>query len=278
MAHRTTRQHCLPRRNPNELNSLIALAFLACLVSARESGAAVRHFAYSYESGTLRADSLEFEPHSTVRIGREEYYSRFDERLEFEIGLTDRLQTAIYLNMSAVAAGAPGARELSLKGLGLSSEWKYKLTDPVADVLGSALYLEIGGSPLELELEAKVILDKRLGSLLLSCNLIVEQEWEFETNPAERETGLEVTLGLGYFVTPRLFLGLEARSPSVIEGDEGVEHAALFAGPTLAYSSDSWWTVLSLMPQLTSLAANPGGLDLEDFERGEVRLIVGFHL
>lgn len=61
-----------------------------------------RRFAYTYESAVLGPEQIELEPWTTARIGRGDFYRRFDERLEFEIGLTERLQTSLYLNFTVL--------------------------------------------------------------------------------------------------------------------------------------------------------------------------------
>src|SRR5207249_2601297 len=89
----------------------------------------------------------EIELWSTYRTGRNEYYTEFDHRAEFEFGLTPRLMTALYLNWKDVASQDNTTPNPSLKKefewQGISSEWKYKMTDPVADKIGSALYSEL---------------------------------------------------------------------------------------------------------------------------------------
>jgi hypothetical protein len=57
-----------------------------------------RHFTYTYETAVLPPGAREVEVWSTGRLMREQRSTRFDERVEFEVGLTERLQTALYLN------------------------------------------------------------------------------------------------------------------------------------------------------------------------------------
>src|SRR5262245_49356872 len=62
-----------------------------------------RHFTYTYESAVLPKGAKEMEVWSTFRTGRNNFYSRMDHRLEYEVGLTDRLQTSFYLNFHDIA-------------------------------------------------------------------------------------------------------------------------------------------------------------------------------
>jgi hypothetical protein len=133
------------------------------LAGTGQSAANERHFSYTYESGVLPPGEREFELWTTYRAGRHDLYVRLDHRAEFEIGLTNRLMTAFYLNWQDVNQEVPTApsstqRQFSFEGI--SSEWKYKLSDPVADGFGSAVYGELGLGTGEVELEGKLILDK----------------------------------------------------------------------------------------------------------------------
>lgn len=216
------------------------------------------------------------QPWTTARLGRDEFYRRLDERLEFEIGLTERLQTALYINFTAKGQGPASDRTSSFEFEGVSSEWKLKLTDPVAHAVGSALYLEATVNPLEAELEGKVILDKRFGDFLAALNLVAEHEWSVEHPTSEQETALELDAGFGWLISHSWSIGLEARSVNRL-GDEG--YSVVYAGPVASYAAKSWWAALAMQPQVVALhGATKGGLNLDDQERLQARLLVGFHL
>jgi hypothetical protein len=249
------------------------LAAATCVPPALASE---RHFTYTYESAVLRPGGREIEPWSTFRLGRSDFYSRLDSRLELELGLTERLQTALYLNAKAVAEETPLGRTTSTELAGISSEWKLKLADAVADRVGVALYGEIGAGPTELELEGKLILDKRVGRWLGALNLVAEHEWEFEEAGTEGETALEVDAAFCWFLTPRLAAGLELRSHTVLPPEGEPTRSALFLGPAFSYAREGWWVAASVLPQIRALAgASDGGLDLEEHERVEVRVLFG---
>jgi hypothetical protein len=251
-------------------------AALVIAVFAAPAAASERHFTYTYESSVLRPGAREIEPWSTFRLGRSAFYSRFDSRLEAELGLTDRLQTSLYLNAKAVTADTPLGRSSSTELEGISSEWKLKLSDPVADRAGVALYGELSAGTSEVELEGKLILDKRVGRLLGALNLVAEREWSFEEPETERETTFEVDAAACWFVTPRLTAGLELRSHTVIPPANEETRSALFLGPTVSYAREGWWVAASVLPQVRALAgASDGHLDLEEHERVEVRVLFG---
>jgi hypothetical protein len=254
----------------------VAVAALSVLAWAGSASASERHFAFTYESAVLHPGGRELEAWNTFRLGKSDPYRRLDTRLEVEVGLTDRLQTALYLNLSATHQDAPLGPSGSSEIEGLSSEWKLKLADPVADPVGLALYGEASAGPSQLGIEGKLIADKRVGRLLGAFNLVAEQEWELGGSETKRESSFEVDAGACWFLTPALTAGLELRSHTVVPGNGEATRSALFLGPTLAYAHEGFWVAVSVLPQIRALAgASDGHLDLEEHERVEVRLLFG---
>lgn len=253
---------------------------LLSLFLAPAAHASERFMTYTYQSGVLPAGHIELEPWTTVRTSRNTPYVRFDQRLEFELGMTDRLQTAFYLNMSAIDEASGPGFESELEFGGVSLEAKYKLMDPVADALGLALYFEPTFAPHEQEVEAKIIVDKSFGSVIVAANLVGEYEWEQSADgEREEETIIEVDLGVAYLLSDSLSVGLEVRNRNPIPRGESLESSALFAGPVLGYRSKSWWAAITVLPQVTSLAGEISGMrDLEHHERLETRLLFGMDL
>ena len=256
--------------------SLAAVGICIPLAEATE-----RRFTYTYGSDVLNAGALELEPWTTFRVGRDNFYNRLDHRLEFEVGLTDRLQTAWYFNFNAVTKDESMARVTEFEWGGVSWEWKYKVLDAVADPVGLGLYLEPAIAPGEAELEAKLILDKRIGNFYAAFNTVFEHEWVFEKKgETERELAIELDLGLAYFFTPALSAGVEVRNHNLIPADKGWEHSALFVGPVVGYATRKWWATATFLPQLPALKRNDTGSSfiLDEHERFNARLIFGLHL
>lgn len=267
-------------------------AIVASVAFARPAGAIDRRFTYTYESGTLGAGEREIEPWTTLRLGRNEYYRALDHRLELEFGITDRLMTAWYLNLSSETADIPGQtpgsidRHTELEH-GASWEWKYKLLDPVADALGLALYLEGGFTTKEVELETKLILDKRMGNFLVAFNAVGEYEWNSSTGITKQEKLFEFDLGAVYFITPVFSAGVEVRNQNEIapeataggEEENEWEFSVLSAGPVVSYSAETWWATLTVLPQLANLKREGGTSvrELEEHEKVATRLIFGAH-
>jgi hypothetical protein len=249
-----------------------------------------RHFAYTYESAVLAPGAKEIEIWTTPRIGKQDYFVRFDQRLEFEVGVADNLMTAFYLNAETVTAdvaGIDGTERVTESQLaGVSNEWKLKLSDPVADAVGMALYGELSAATSEAEIEAKLILDKKVGDLMFAGNLVLANETEFERegdeSEVEQEQEVELDLAMAYWLAPGVTAGLELRNHNEIHEGEW-EHSALFAGPVIGYASEAWWAAVSIMPQLPAIkdnddAADDGARILDAHEKLEVRLLFSMHV
>ncbi len=243
------------------------------------ASASERHFGYVTESAVLAPDKKELELWSTYRRGRESFYSRMDNRLELEIGVTDQLMTAFYLNYSSKTQDDGAGGLVTEAGVeGMSAELKYKLSDSVADAFGSALYGEVGLGSEEGDVELKFIVDKRIDRLLVAFNAVYEVEAKFAADKTEYEHIVEADFGATYFFRPRFSLGLEARTHHVMI--ENVDtRGALSVGPVLSYQHESFWIALTTQWQVASLGGETPGqrLELNEHERFNGRLLIGTH-
>lgn len=252
---------------------------------SRTASANDRHFTFVTESATLAAGTAELEPWVTWRAGRDHYFNRFDTRLEFELGLADNLTAALYLNTVAATKFVEGAgRQTEFEFDGVSTELKYKVLDPVADAVGLAFYVELTGAPSEIEIEEKIILDKRIDSWLIAANLIAEQKVELRADENEMEYEIKVALAGAYFLSEHLTLGLEFVAATELEGDEYVS-TAFSLGPNVSYATEKFWLSLTVLPQIgaiirheSDVPSSDGFQDLEHHEMVKTRLLLGFHL
>ena len=257
---------------------LLVVVLLGVLVVPLAARANERHFSYTYESAVLAPGEKEIEVWTTYRNGRDTRYTRFDERLEFEVGVLPGLQTSFYVNVTAIGQDVNGSLSKSAE-VSVSNEWKWRLLDSGVDGIGLALYGEITGGVDELELEGKLIVDKRIGSLLLAANFVAEHEWEYGIGSTEKELHLDGYLAVGWFFTPRFMIGVEAWNANIIA--EGTwEHSAFFLGPVMSYAGDGWWVTLTALPQLPAFKSPESGSKyvLTDYERFQARLLFSFHI
>jgi hypothetical protein len=257
-----------------------------------------RSFARTYQSNVLAKGGFDIEYWTTLRTGKVGDYSPYafgrhlDNRIEFEFGLGKNIQTSVYYNSSnfKYVLLDTGATEFSTQTnieTSFSNEWKFKLSDPVANTIGSALYLELTAGSDEYEIEGKIILDKRSKNELFAFNLVgeleIETEVEKEGNEIEREleweAPVEIDLAWMHFFKPTFGMGLEIRNHNEIAKDEGWEHSVLFAGPSLFFNQGKFWGVLNLLPQITNLHKTdvaPGNKVYDEHEEFEARLLIGY--
>lgn len=246
------------------------MILLAPLFFLTNANANERHFTYTYDAEVLPLEARELELWTTF-LPMESGMLDMKQRAELEFAVTPKLMSAFYLNWSAGMHGSSFD--------GVSSEWKVNLLSRTVKPIGLALYGEVGVGPEEVELEAKVLLDKEIGPLLLAYNLVGEVEIESEMSGAEVESEVEYVmehdLGASWRFSPHFSAGVEIRNHTEFPEGE-FEHAAFFVGPTLAYSSTSWWAAISVLPQVYAIH-DEAGLVLDEHVMDEARLLLGFH-
>jgi len=207
--------------------------------------------------------------------------------MEVEFGLGKNLQTAFYFNrfQQRINLGANGT--ITSGEIGFSNEWKFKMSDPTVNKIGSALYFEAGlkGGD-ELELETKIILDKYIGKSLFAFNGVVEFEKEFEwgNNRVISEgwsTPLEFDFAYMYNLKPSLGLGLEVLNSNDIAKDDGWRNSVFYGGPTINFRNNKWFVIVNYLPQLANVhktVFSPGSKVLDSRERAEARILLGISL
>ncbi len=245
-----------------------------------------RIFARTYQSLTLPKGSKDFEFWNTLHTGRSYLYRKLKQRLEFEVGVTDNLQTAFYLNLQQEVSGESGNSVLEGTEVSFSNEWKYKLMDPVADPIGLALYSEYTVVAHEFELELKLILDKKIGNNYFAFNATYEPEWAWSTvnniDEVNLVTSYDLNAGYMYFPSNNFGIGLEAVNYNQVSKGS-LNHSALFLGPTFTYIGDSWWVIFNALPQITKLQASQEedknrSLILTEREKFEFRILFSINL
>jgi hypothetical protein len=285
------------------LRAGLAAALLVACATPVAVVAAESPFAYLYGTGTAEKGEWEAAQWLTARFGKAAgSYTGLDLRTELEVGVTDRLQAALYLDVRGHRIHAvPGLENLDAVDFqGVATEWKLRLRSPESDGYGLAVYLEPGYSRIdrvsgereeEMELEAKVIFEKRFldDALTWSVNYSLEPEWVLGSRSAgaegevseevRRELGEELATGLSLRVARRWSAGAELVARSEWPDFSRREYLVVSAGPSLHYEGRrAWWTA-AVLPQLWGWPdrAVPG-LHLEERERLEIRFLVGLEL
>ncbi|MBX7231359.1 MAG: hypothetical protein K1X29_04645 [Bdellovibrionales bacterium] len=230
-------------------------------------------FGYLYTAETTPANTWEYEQMQTWRHAKARgSYDSLDLRNEIEYGITDKLQTALYLNSSYlrgkrlydpedVSQDLSNRNEFAVNGV--SVEFLYRLLSPYKDGFGLALYAEpeislrdriTGEDSIERAVETRLILQKNFwgDTLLTVANLMLEPEWEKEDGMTVQELWAEWTLGASYRIKSNWFAGLEFRNhmefPDMNLNKR--EHSAYFFGPTVHYANEHYWWTITVLPQV----------------------------
>jgi hypothetical protein len=280
-------------------------AFTGLLAFATPAHADEQYFGYTYSAEVLPKGKTEAELWATDRRGKAEgHYDAQDYRVELEHGFTDRLTVSGYANFASHHIhGDPGLdrTDSDFAFQGLSAEFKYNILSPYKNGIGLTLYAEPGWSRIhsvegekgtEYELELKAILQKNFldDRLIWAANLTFEPEWEKEKEVDEnsgaieteweKELKLEASTGLSYRVAPGWYAGIEGRYASVYpDWTHGLhrETYAVFAGPAIHYGGKKWWATLSYQPQLFGSPSQGRSRALDEYEKRELRLKIGYN-
>ncbi|GDX51191.1 hypothetical protein LBMAG27_02380 [Bacteroidota bacterium] len=245
-----------------------------------------RVFTNTYQTNVLPSGVKDLEYQVKWNTGRSNFYNSLEQRVEFEVGLGKNIQTSLYLNFNSKTLLDETSKQIIHdNSFGFSSEFKWKLSDPTINKIGSALYAEIGTNGEEWELEGKLLLDKQINNNLFALNIAEETEMEFvfENDKVKKvmEYPVNINLGWMYSISNHIGIGIEAKNFNDISPDEGWESSLLFAGPAFNFNGDGWYINLSCMPQIRNLKMTkefPQNMDLSEHERFESRVLLSFNL
>jgi hypothetical protein len=240
-------------------------------------------FSWTYTTDLTPKGHGEFEQWITTRWEKAHgTYSVIDFREEFEYGVTDNFQLAIYLNHHYVYANddvpvadpahpkkrLPGVYETGGEDVhaghnpakpfdsyhfeSVSLEGIYRLLSPYKDPIGLALYFEPSVGDQETELEWKILLQKNWleDRLVWALNVNYELEYEKAEDGYERDSMFEWFTGLSYRFVRNWSAGLEFWNHHEFADATAHEHSAYFLGPTIHYGGERWWATLGFLHQL----------------------------
>ena len=162
---------------------------------------------------------------------------------------------------------------------GVKQRIRWRLADQGDWPIDVALYGEISESDVEVELEAKIILERRFGRLRILANAWVEHEFYYT---GRREWVFNPTFGMTYQVTPMVFPGIEYwMRAEVLSQDDGTGGGDFNAGPhhyvgptlRLSFGNFFWTTGLYLRASNVGRNLTPG---VDAFGPIWFRTIAGF--
>jgi hypothetical protein len=253
------------------LRLVLSLVICSLVLPAFSAHADRRYFVDSYTPYLDTKGELELEMWSTARYGQgDRTATAWENRLEFEYAISDRLAGAAYLNFTQAADPAAASRFD-----GPSVEVIYTLAPRNALPLDPAVYLEVRENGDELELEPKLLLAHRQRGWIAATNVIGEFEFH-QAGGEEVGKQLAVSAGLARECRGPLAFGVEGRYERRIDGS--VNPAAIFVGPTFNFDADRIEFSLGWHPQVWGSRSSQANLDLVNFERSEIRMILGVEL
>lgn len=233
-----------------------------------------RYFVQSYTPYLPPTGNLELEVTSAASSGQGDTTgTAWLNRLELEYAITDRLTGAAYLNFVQ-----PAGVDVPTIFDGPSLEFIYRLAEPGKLPVDPAAYFEVRANGSELEIEPKLLLARRVYKLVTVANVV----GEYERHNAGPERGtterkLQLTVGSSREIGHVFAFGLEGVYTRSF-AESGPDASSLQVGPTINLQTPKIQIALGWQPQIAGRPASSAGLNLADFPRSEVRLIIGAEL
>jgi hypothetical protein len=234
---------------------LVPAVALAVLTAASAASANPRVFPFTYTVDTPAKGELELEGYADyipIRVlsgasGTPIWYGSTDFQTELEYGLTSKLELGLYVTFAPAPSGQDyNSVAAPIVGNGLKERLKYRFADAGQWPIDLGVYGELVEDQREIEIEAKILLERRLGPVRLAANLVGEREYYFN---GQKDWVLNPSLGASIEATPAVQPGVEAflrseyTSPKITPRpyDLGPH---IYVGPTLlSQFGRLWWTV-----------------------------------
>lgn len=225
-----------------------------------------RRFVFSNETETMVKGEWELEHFVTWK--HYDNKDRFDFRHELEYGVTDNFQVALYIADWRYETFDEGDSKASYRDTAL--EMIYSFSNPTKDLLGSAIYLEGGFGPEKAFFEAKLLLQKNIGSFSFVYNFKIEAEWEGEdlSNLNEEKGEFANTFGVSYQINPFLLVGFEALHEFELKDWSEKSDDYLHAGPNISVRKGKFFATCAVLFDV---------LDKDSALSTQTRLITGMH-
>lgn len=240
---------------PHALRNSLAVSLTAIPLLLPNAEAGNRRFTYSYETTTMAKGAMELETWVTWKnqIADDPGLDKFDIRHEFEYGVTDRFQLALYFADWSFEKGPDESGDADFKDVAL--EAIYNLTDPNACPFGTALYGEVKTGDEEIEFEAKFLLQKNLGPWVLVYN--IGGELVYENDFKDDEAELKQTFGAAYQINPSWSVGVECMHEIAVPDVDTLGDSGVYLGPNVAWRHDRFSLGVTGLWQLTTLSGEP---------------------
>jgi hypothetical protein len=196
---------------------------------------------------------------------------------ELEYGLSDRAELGLYLQLSQSPNTGSGGSGLQFDGI--KQRLRVRLAEAGQWPVNIALYAEVAELRSEIELEGKIILERRFGNWQLVSNLWAEHEFYFS---GRREWVLHPTAGVTYQFSPAFVTGLEywmsleidARHPGWPQAfNPSAQH---YLGPTVMVQRSRFWWSTGVYLRMSDW--NRGSQLGDSFGRFWIRTVLGIDM
>jgi len=203
---------------------ILPMAGILLALSAGMALADQRSYVWTYEYLTLSKDGAELEFYQTAvtKDRQKDSSSDWQQQLELEYGLTDRLDAALYQVYDQ-------KEQDKMKYSGYKFRLRYRIAEKNVLPVDVLLYAEHQEKVDALDLfEGKIILAKDIGNLNISYNQIYKN-----TYVSGDRASNEYAAGMSYEITPAFRFGVESK------GNYDTDKFA--AGPTLSWIGGRIW-------------------------------------
>lgn len=266
---------------------------------------------YTKGAEPLPKGAMEIYQFFTLRNDKGEgNYQALDTLTEIEYGFTNRFYGAfgiighqIDTDGLIISGYLPEEKSTGLVLSGITGELSYAFLTPALNDIGVSTSFELSYDTVDMHSgQKKDTLSAELGlqiqKYFMDGQLVwlnnaslestyakrapingINDEEEWPTTP-EMELELTASTGLSYRFTENWSVGAETVYQTEFETEVGQERWSVFAGPSLHYANQSFWSTLTYLPQVVGggerYDGQEKGLHLIEKTRYEVRLKLGF--
>jgi hypothetical protein len=198
------------------MSSRILAASAAALVSTSSAIAAAnpRPLPFTYQHEQIAAGDLELEQYvdftparaRSAATGDPEWLGLTQFQTEFEYGLRDNLELGLYVTMVPAASSGFSDIPRGSEGTGLKQRLRWRLAETGAWPIDVSLYGELVENEREIELEGKIILQRRFGLARLIANVTAEDEYYYD---GSHDIVFNPSAGLTFELSPSVQPGIE---------------------------------------------------------------------
>ena len=258
---------------------------LAILLVPALAAANPRALPFTYTTDTLPEGGVEIEQYADLQPMRATDPADSRKRLtylgsafqtEIEIGLLPRLELGLYFTLAPdPGSGYADTGEFPGVGTGLKQRLRYVFAELGEWPVDVGLYCEATESTSELELETKLLLQRRFDRVRVAANLSAEYELTLEHT---RAVVLNPSLGVTYEVSPSLNLGVDSwlRHDGASDATGFNATTQVYAGPAVMASFGKLWWAVGAYARVSDFGhvLEPG----ESYGKVYVRSMIGYNL